>query len=1082
MPRSWIFQANSEIYRIREALASLTALRWSVKQHRNDIKSGDTVYIWETGPSGGLLAVGRTTSEPFEGTDPPGELPFYVTPPENAPSQRIDLVIDKVFKDPLRRPELLAEPQLDDMQIIRNPRGTNFAVTESEDRILRQLLVPKPTFREVMQRYYDEKVVFSSPEKGSLYSITAVDEGGCEVARLTANEPDRVTFSLHDNRVQQLSEIGEPRHKSLLDKTVAIIATLLHSPEIALAADRVNVLAIPDEASALASFCDWVGRLNVNRNQGGPKLYKPAMLAALIEAIDSGEVPDHRIPFEALIPRFRHIISRVSTPVTADQAAMAFYHLTGDFYWNLAYHDINKRIESDFATISRIRELVSHAVLKEPFRWLLRKQGNRQRVLQAIAEAWWPERARKSSNNVWWVNQGGSYEKERERGTIWCPQVDKAGKPQHHWTNVSRVRRGDVVFHYADQQIRAVSCAKADAAEASKPKEIAIRDEWQQPGWFSEVDYYDLPQPIPSTELRDVFRRVNYPGGPFNKDGGVNMGYLYPLRDRVVCLLAERTAGSDLPAKIAGPLNEIRDRQWDQFIAWGKKFLETSSVRQDERAWKQEYAKLIQEAQSAFLSGTPDWFGTLKRAFTKAGATDYRAHDPLLKRWEANPHQARAALDVLWGTTAAGRVLESLARFSELLPDTALSGVGTRTSVASLLVSVHGVEQYPLYRSNPMLDAYELTGCWSRSENLTQAYDDALRFFDRVIREAASRGFELSDRLDAQSLVWSVVQGEIPAEWSVEEREALLAYREGIETERVTIVKPAPQADSFETLANELLIDPAFIRDTSRLLDSKGQVIFYGPPGTGKTFIAKALAKHFAGDEGSVEIVQFHPSYTYEDFVEGFRPRRTGDKVGFELVRGPLRRLARRAKQNPDAKHVLIIDELNRGNVAKVFGELYFLLEYRNEEIRLQYDHRRTFSLPDNLWIIGTMNTADRSIALIDAALRRRFYFLPFFPDEPPIDGLLNRWLERHRPEMAWVGEIVKRANAELGNRHGAIGPSHFMHPELDDAWMALIWKHSVLPYLAEQFFGEEEQLARFELDALRNRNPQSLADGADLR
>src|SRR5262249_46657880 len=158
--------------------------------------------------------------------------------------------------------------------------------------------------------------------------------------------------------------------------------------------------------------------------------------------------------------------------------------------------------------------------------------------------------------------------------------------------------------------------------------------------------------------------------------------------------------------------------------------------------------------------------------------------------------------------------------------------------------------------------------------------------------------------------------------------------------------------------------------------------------------------------------------------------------------------------ENPDAIHVLIVDELNRGNIPKVFGELYFLLEYRRQSMTLQYS-REPFELPRNLLIIGTMNTADRSIALVDAALRRRFYFLPFFPAEPPIDGLLRRWLVANRPDLVWVAEVVDRANRILGDRHLAIGPSHFLRSDLTERWVELVWEHSVLPTIAERFFGE---------------------------
>ena len=231
--------------------------------------------------------------------------------------------------------------------------------------------------------------------------------------------------------------------------------------------------------------------------------------------------------------------------------------------------------------------------------------------------------------------------------------------------------------------------------------------------------------------------------------------------------------------------------------------------------------------------------------------------------------------------------------------------------------------------------------------------------------------------------------------------------------------------------------------------------------------MARKLAVHLAGGEGRVELVQFHPSYAYEDFVEGYRPARLeGGAAGFVLREGPLKRVAGRAGEEGGETFVLIIDEINRGNLAKVFGELYFLLEYREEKISLQYSDE-PFSLPENLWIIGTMNTADRSIALVDSALRRRFYFSPFFPDRPPIEGLLSRWLDCKKPELSWVAELVDRANKKLGRRHAAIGPSHFMRDDLDEEWVELIWEHSVLPYVAEQFFGEDDRIDEFALDRL---------------
>ena len=135
---------------------------------------------------------------------------------------------------------------------------------------------------------------------------------------------------------------------------------------------------------------------------------------------------------------------------------------------------------------------------------------------------------------------------------------------------------------------------------------------------------------------------------------------------------------------------------------------------------------------------------------------------------------------------------------------------------------------------------------------------------------------------------------------------------------------------------------------------------------------------------------------------------------------------------------------------------------------RDQYSDKQ-FKLPDNLYVIGTMNTADRSIALVDSALRRRFHFMEFHPDRPPIQGLLERWLDRNAPQMAWIADVVDRANEKLNDRQAAIGPSYFMTGNLDDRKVSLIWEHGVLPYIEEHLYGERDRLNEFKLDRLRH-------------
>ena len=299
----------------------------------------------------------------------------------------------------------------------------------------------------------------------------------------------------------------------------------------------------------------------------------------------------------------------------------------------------------------------------------------------------------------------------------------------------------------------------------------------------------------------------------------------------------------------------------------------------------------------------------------------------------------------------------------------------------------------------------------------------------------------------------------------------------GPESEQKDEDIPTP---SRQVLANDVYLPIGFLGEIETLLEEKLQVIFQGPPGTGKTYVAQKLAKHLAGSEERVTLVQLHPSYAYEDFVQGFRPTLVNGRPGFELRKGPLLRAAEQARKEPEARHFLVIDEINRGSLAKVFGELYFLLEYRDSEMTLQYSDE-PFSLPSNLYIIGTMNTADRSIALVDLALRRRFYFVEFHPDDEPVKGVLRRWLEANAAkDMEWLADVVERVNKLLeDDRHAAIGPSYFMKPGLNDAKVKRIWKHSVLPYIEERRFGGDGVTEEFGLDKLR-REVASGARGED--
>ncbi len=269
-----------------------------------------------------------------------------------------------------------------------------------------------------------------------------------------------------------------------------------------------------------------------------------------------------------------------------------------------------------------------------------------------------------------------------------------------------------------------------------------------------------------------------------------------------------------------------------------------------------------------------------------------------------------------------------------------------------------------------------------------------------------------------------------------------------------------------------------WLQEAVDMLADKGQVVFYGPPGTGKTFVALALAEELTRDGGEFRIVQFHPSYSYEDFVGGFRPVEDDGAHGvrYQRTNGPLRELAALAGRDPSHPYVLIIDEINRGNIPKIFGELLFLLEYRLKAIRLQYWPEEEFSLPPNLFVIGTMNTADRSIALVDAALRRRFYFFEFTPRAEPVQSVLAKWLKRHE-HASEAADLLGALNEEIAHDEVAIGPSYFMTDPKTGPDLERIWQRAIMPLLDEYFYGTKWDPTRFSLANLQSR----LARGSGL-
>lgn len=275
-------------------------------------------------------------------------------------------------------------------------------------------------------------------------------------------------------------------------------------------------------------------------------------------------------------------------------------------------------------------------------------------------------------------------------------------------------------------------------------------------------------------------------------------------------------------------------------------------------------------------------------------------------------------------------------------------------------------------------------------------------------------------------------------------------------SEQKEIKYPLYSKDDF---LNEVYMDEDTYNTLTELLEAKYNVILQGAPGVGKTFAAKRLAYSIMGqkDTSRVAMVQFHQSYSYEDFIQGYRP----SKDGFELENGTFYKFCKEAEEDNERPYFFIIDEINRGNLSKILGELMMLIEKdkRGEKIKLLYSNE-WFTVPQNVRIIGMMNTADRSLALMDYALRRRFAFFDFAPAFPS-EGFKNYLAEKNSPKLESLITAVESLNNTISADESLgdgfrIGHSYFCTDgEITDEWLKSVVEYEVIPLIKEYWFDE---------------------------
>ena len=505
---------------------------------------------------------------------------------------------------------------------------------------------------------------------------------------------------------------------------------------------------------------------------------------------------------------------------------------------------------------------------------------------------------------------------------------------------------------------------------------------------------------------------------------------------------------------------------WDSYLETAREKYE--DIDSTER-YKMDLAKALASAREALLRDEPTWPGLVTAAIKhkRNNIVHWRNRSKLTEWIDSNVAEAREALSKMWSEDARTPG-DRVRAFDGILPESVFSrrATATRLNVASYFLMGIDPHRYPPYQQKPFRIAYQTLGYpQSSADDAGSEYEYTLDFLDCVLEEARRRGMDRpSTRLDTQSVVWHL--------------------------KRSPGIGGTSQGPTGRTPERESPPPPPARHALNTIL--------YGPPGTGKTWhtVTRAVAvvencevaeveqedraavkRRF--DEyrgaGRIEMVTFHQNTTYEDFVEGIRPvlaelrergadisaeRRDVGDVRYEMSCGVFRRITERAALDLNRRYVLVIDEINRGNIARIFGELITLIEDskrigQDDEARVTLPGSKTeFGVPGNLHVLGTMNTADRSIALLDTALRRRFVFVEMMPDPfhpgvgKDVDGV----------DCRKVLDTMNRRIAVLLDREHQIGHTYFLGVD-SLAALARTFQTRIMPLLQEYFYDDWEKI-----------------------
>lgn len=418
----------------------------------------------------------------------------------------------------------------------------------------------RPEFLEIMRWYADQRIVFMSPNRQARYVISAVDDQGCHVQRLDVEESERVTANAYLAKCRWLRDHGGRANRADLDNTVARHTCYLQGADIGLSIDRKEALTIDSDKSATDHLITLIEGL------ASPQLYKPVILALVVESIGTGSLTENRIEFDWVVPRFVERMHEHGREVTEQQAAEGYGRLAGDLFWLLAHRDPRTSVSADKPTASQIRDRITHAVIKEPYWHALQNAGQRKRVLAALARKWWPDMTEPTTDPL---AAGISRDTQRL-----IANIGKAGYVFEPWQIAAyitalRTKPFVILAGVSGTGKTKLPMLVAELTGCIRPRRVAVRPDWTD---SSEVMGY--------VDLQDRFR----PGVVLQELRAASL----TKNDFHVCLVDEMNLAR-VEHYFAEFLSAIEDRRVAEGGGYDSSPILTQTLPNDPDSWQQQF-------------------------------------------------------------------------------------------------------------------------------------------------------------------------------------------------------------------------------------------------------------------------------------------------------------------------------------------------------------------------------------------------------------------------------------------------------------------------------------------------------------